>query len=80
MAALVSWILKDGTEVLVVGYLIAGNSLTIYYFLVDMPFLNSKSRNLWKILIILNFWTSFVLIFAYVKKKKIINIFAIYLL
>ena len=48
MAALVSWILKDGTEVLVVGYLIAGNSLTIYYFLVDMPFLNSKSRNLWK--------------------------------
>ena len=55
MAGLISWILKEGTEAVIAGYLFAGNCVTVYYFVVDMPFLNYKSRNLWKILIILNF-------------------------
>ena len=54
-AGLISWILKEDTEVVVAGYLFAGNCVTVYYFLVDMPFLNCKSRILWKIIIILNF-------------------------
>ena len=64
MAGLVSWILKNGTEILVSGYLLGGNCVTVYYYLVDMPFSNLKSRILYKIIIILNFWSSLVLMFA----------------